>query len=121
MDQLQRRQQEVLVEVLPGEDLGGRLTHVQEAEAVPVAAALGQICKVRDTEVRRSGGQRHPELSLDGGGHLTLDQSLHHLPPLLLLPVVAQEHAEGPGGLLLDRQHLLQSERKGGVEGEEVS
>lgn len=54
VDQLQRRQQEVLVEVLPGEDLGGRLTHVQEAEAVPVAAALGQICR---SQTQRSGGQ----------------------------------------------------------------
>lgn len=54
MDQFQRWQQEVLVEILPGKDLCGCLAHVQEAEAVPVAAALGQICR---PETDKSGGQ----------------------------------------------------------------
>lgn len=54
MDQFQRWQQEMLVEVLSGKDLCGCLTHIQEAKAVPVAAALGQICR-SDTE--KLGGQ----------------------------------------------------------------
>lgn len=43
MDELQRWDQEVFVEVFPGEKLTGHFTDIQEAEAVPVAATLSQI------------------------------------------------------------------------------
>lgn len=43
MDQLQRWDQEVLVEVFPGENFSGCLTDVQKPQAVPVAPALSQI------------------------------------------------------------------------------
>lgn len=43
VDQLQCREQEVFVEVFPGEDLRGRFTNVQEPQAIPVAPPLSQI------------------------------------------------------------------------------
>lgn len=43
MDQLQRRDQEVFVEVFPGENLSGHFTNIKEPEAVPVAPPLSQI------------------------------------------------------------------------------
>lgn len=43
MDQLQRRNQEVLVEVFSREDFSGCLTDVEKPQAVPVAPTLSQI------------------------------------------------------------------------------
>lgn len=52
----------------------------------------------------------HPSLTR-GKEVLTLDQSLHHLLPLLLFAVVPQECAESPSCLLLHRQHFLQPQQ----------
>lgn len=43
VDQLQRRDQKVFVEVFPGENLSGHFTDIQEPQSVPIAPPLSQI------------------------------------------------------------------------------
>lgn len=43
MDQLQRRDEEVLVKVFSGENFSGCLTNIEKPQAVPVAPPLSQI------------------------------------------------------------------------------
>lgn len=43
VDQLQRWDQEVFVEVFSGENLSGRFTNIKEPQAVPVTPPLSQI------------------------------------------------------------------------------